>query len=54
MFGKPSLRASTRELVSVADKIGALNKRILALVEGKEKSDPENASGVEPKTSVEA
>ena len=32
------------QLVIVAGKIGALDKRILALVEGKEKSDPESAS----------
>jgi hypothetical protein len=31
------------KLVSVAGKIGGLDKRILALVEGKGKSDPERA-----------
>ena len=33
------------KLVFVAGKIGGLDKRILALVEGKEKSDQESASG---------
>jgi prefoldin subunit 5 len=46
------LRQARREhtqhekLVIVASKIGALDKRILALVEGKEKSGSESASGV--------
>jgi hypothetical protein len=31
------------KLVIVAGKIGGLDKRIIALVEGEEKSDPENA-----------
>jgi hypothetical protein len=34
------------KLVIVAGKIGGLDKRILELVEGKEKSEPESASGV--------
>jgi hypothetical protein len=34
IFGKLSLRASTRKLVFVAGKIGGLDNRILALVEG--------------------
>jgi hypothetical protein len=33
------------KLVFVAGKIGELDKRILALVEGKEKSDQESTSG---------
>jgi hypothetical protein len=33
------------KLVIVAGKIGRLDKRILALVEGKRQSDPESASG---------
>jgi hypothetical protein len=33
------------KLVFVADKIGGLDKRILALVEGEEKSDPEARRG---------